>query len=88
MTDDLRTRLDVIEMARDKSVDSLHFLEQVRDNQWQALGLSQPVPVALRLQAAEILRKFAALPSQVDVNLGARVKLVYEGDAGVGPDNE
>lgn len=83
--EDLQGRLDLIELARDKSKDTLAFLEAVRDNRWQQLGLEKSVPVALRLQAAEILRKFAALPSQVDLNVGARVELVYEGDEGVRP---
>src|SRR3970040_2262373 len=75
----------LVELARDQGFDVLKFLQAVMDNAWQALGEPKPIPLSLRIAAAHLLRKYAALPANVNLELDVRKILVYEGDKNVTP---
>ena len=73
---------NVVELARAYGPTVLDFLKAVLNGEHMKLRLGKGKPIALkdRLIAADLLRKFAALPSNVQLELGIREKLVYIGD--------
>lgn len=70
---------NVVELARRMGPEVLNFLRQVMDNKWNALGLETPVPMYLRLQSAELIRKYSALPSNVDIGIKGPATIQYTG---------
>lgn len=70
---------NVVEFARRMGPEVLQFLKNVIANQWNTLGLKDPVPLYLRLQAAEVVRKYSALPTNVDIGIKGPATIQYTG---------
>jgi len=76
---------NLVELARAKGFDALDFLQKVMAGKFLAIGEKKPIPVALRIAAADLLRKYASLPTNVNLEVDTRKMLVYRGDAGLTP---
>lgn len=76
---------NLVEIAREFGPSVLDFLKDVMRGNHNELHLDKPIPIKDRLVAADLLRKFASLPTNVQLDLGIREKLVYIGDMDVTP---
>ncbi len=72
---------NVIELARRMGPATLDFLRKVITDSYNDLGLEKSVPLSLRLMAADLIRKFAALPTNVQIGLQGPAQIIYTGDA-------
>lgn len=75
----------LVELARDKGYDVLSFLERVMRGEWEALGEPKPIPLSLRIAAADLLRKYAALPANVNLEIDTRKMFIYRGGEDLKP---
>lgn len=77
---DTRTEQNVVELARVFGPDIVNWLKKVVDNKFNELGFAESIPLAQRLVAADLLRKFAAIPTNVDFNIKTAPIIEYIGD--------
>jgi len=70
----------VVELARRMGPDVLRFLQQVMSDDYRALGFENPISAANRLAAADLIRKFSAIPTNIDLGLKAPPTLIYTGE--------
>jgi hypothetical protein len=75
----------LIALAREKGLDAVTFLELVMKGKQTELAEVKPIPLSLRIAAADLLRKYAALPTNVALEMTVATKLEYIGDRDVTP---
>lgn len=73
----------VVELARRYGAGVLEFLRDVLENKYLKLGQTKSLPLRDRLAAADLLRKFAAIPANVSLDLGVTQRIIYVGDDAV-----
>lgn len=73
----------VVELARRMGPEVLRFLDHIMRGNQAALELVQPVPLGLRLAAADLVRKYSSLPTNVDLRLKGPPQIIYTGDVGM-----
>ena len=72
---------NVVELARAYGPDIVEWLHKVVQNKWSELEFTASIPLQARLMAADLLRKFAAIPTNVDFSIKAPPIIEYLGDA-------
>lgn len=70
----------VVELARRMGPEVLRFLDHIMRGNQAALELVQPVPLGLRLAAADLVRKYSSLPTNVDLHIKVPPQIIYVGD--------
>lgn len=75
----IETDQHVVELARRLGPSVLKFLQNVMLDNYVELGFEKPLNSQSRLAAADLIRKFSALPTNIDLGLKAPPTVVYTG---------
>lgn len=79
------TDANVVDLARRMGPEVLAFLRDVMQNSWKKLGMDKAISTQNRLAAADLVRKYSAIPTNVDLSLKAPPTIVYTGQPRVIP---